>query len=59
VADGGPTQDFLASKQPAIGLMTPVAGKTTFYVCRDFVCMPPTTEKEKALTLLQSTDAPH
>ncbi|HSI82369.1 MAG TPA: thioredoxin domain-containing protein, partial [Candidatus Methylacidiphilales bacterium] len=43
-ADGGEGQEYLAEGAEFLASVTPINGKATVYVCRDFTCQLPVTE---------------
>lgn len=53
-ADGGEGQKFLATKNEAVGAMTPVDGKAAAYVCFKQACQPPVTAPEALAKLLEN-----
>jgi hypothetical protein len=54
LADGGEGQNWLTQHIEALRLITPVEGKSTAYVCRNFTCELPVTEPEQLARLLES-----
>ena len=54
LADGGEGQNWLTQHIEALRLITPVQGKSTAYVCRNFSCELPVTEPEQLARLLES-----
>jgi uncharacterized protein YyaL (SSP411 family) len=46
LADGGENQEFLAQHVAEIADMTPINGKATAYVCRNFACDVPVTDPD-------------
>lgn len=52
LADGAEGQDFLAGKNEAIRSMRPVNGKPAVYLCENFTCKEPVTERQELRALL-------
>jgi uncharacterized protein len=52
LADGAEGQDFLAGKNEAIRSMRPVKGKPAVYLCENFTCKAPVTERQELRELL-------
>lgn len=50
----GKEYDRLAAIAPFIRDMVPIDDRTTFYVCKDFACRPPTTELSEVRQVLES-----
>jgi len=54
LADGGDGQKFFGEKNEAIRAMSPIDGKPAAYVCENFTCKAPVTDREKLRVLLSS-----
>ncbi len=52
LADGGEGQQWLGEKLEFLKTVNPIDGKAAAYVCENFVCQLPTTEREKVRELL-------
>jgi uncharacterized protein YyaL (SSP411 family) len=52
LADGGEGQQWLGRKLEFLKTVGPIEGKAAAYVCENFVCQLPTTEREKLKELL-------
>jgi uncharacterized protein len=52
LADGSESQEWLAQHIAALRLMAPVQGRTAAYICRNFTCELPVTEREQLAELL-------
>ncbi|MGO9246749.1 MAG: thioredoxin domain-containing protein [Verrucomicrobiia bacterium] len=52
VADGGDSQKTLTKLLPFLGTIKPVDGKATAYVCVNYACQLPTTDRSKLVELL-------
>ena len=52
-ADGGAGQRWLAQHRPYLAEMTPLNGRATAYVCENFACQQPVTDREDLSRLLQ------
>ncbi len=44
LADGAEGQKFLSKNNAALGAMVPIDGRTTAFICEDFVCQLPTND---------------
>ena len=54
LADGGEGQKFFATKNEAIGAMSPVDGKPAAYVCENFTCKAPVADPKALGDLLSA-----
>ena len=52
LAYGSSGQHFLQRKMPILADLSPIKGKATAYVCENFSCKLPTTDKDEMLALL-------
>jgi uncharacterized protein YyaL (SSP411 family) len=52
LAEGGVNQEFLAGKLEFIKSVQMIEGKTTVYICENYVCKLPTADVAKVAQLL-------
>jgi uncharacterized protein YyaL (SSP411 family) len=57
-ADSGAGQQFLAERLPFLSSMTPKDGRTTAYLCENYVCTLPVNELGQLTALLERSDLP-